>query len=152
MILLPAIDLYEEKAVRLYKGDYAQMTVYSDQPLQVAKDFAAAGASWIHMVDLQGARDGGTPHLELAAAVAEETCLQIEIGGGIRSLETAEKYLQTGVAREGRPHRHPRLAGAVGLQSGVFCGKNAGPRRSDPDLYRYLPGRRHARYEPGPLP
>ena len=99
MILLPAIDLYEEKAVRLYKGDYAQMTVYSDQPLQVAKDFAAAGASWIHMVDLQGARDGGTPHLELAAAVAEETCLQIEIGGGIRSLETAEKYLQTGVAR-----------------------------------------------------
>ena len=99
MILLPAIDLYEQKAVRLYKGDYAQMTVYSDAPLQVAKDFAAAGASWIHMVDLQGARDGGTPNLELVAAVAEETGLRIEIGGGIRSLETAEKYLQSGVAR-----------------------------------------------------
>lgn len=99
MILLPAIDLYEQKAVRLYKGDYAQMTVYSDQPLQVAKDFAAAGASWIHMVDLQGARDGGTPNLELVAAVAEETGLRIEIGGGIRSLETAEKFLQSGVAR-----------------------------------------------------
>ena len=99
MILLPAIDLFEQKAVRLYKGDYAQMTVYSDAPLQVAKDFAAAGASWIHMVDLQGARDGGTPNLELVAAVAEETGLRIEIGGGIRSLETAEKYLQSGVAR-----------------------------------------------------
>ena len=99
MILLPAIDLFEQKAVRLYKGDYAQMTVYSDAPLQVAKDFAAAGASWIHMVDLQGARDGGSPNLELVAAVAEETGLRIEIGGGIRSLETAEKYLQSGVAR-----------------------------------------------------
>ena len=99
MILLPAIDLYEKKAVRLYKGDYAQMTVYSDAPLSVAKDFAAAGAAWVHMVDLEGARDGGTPNLDVVASVAEETGLQIEIGGGIRSLETAERYLQRGVSR-----------------------------------------------------
>ena len=99
MILLPAIDLYERKAVRLYKGDYAQMTVYSDAPLSVAKDFAAAGASWIHMVDLEGARDGGMPNLDVVAAVAEETGLQVEIGGGIRSLETAELYLRSGVSR-----------------------------------------------------
>lgn len=99
MILLPAIDLYEQKAVRLYKGDYAQMTVYSDAPLSVAKDFAAAGAAWVHMVDLEGARDGGTPNLDVVASVAAETGLRIEIGGGIRSLETAERYLRSGVSR-----------------------------------------------------
>ena len=57
MLILPAIDLYEKKAVRLHKGDYAQMTVYNDHPLAVAEDFAAAGAQWIHIVDLEGARD-----------------------------------------------------------------------------------------------
>lgn len=99
MIILPAIDLYEKKAVRLYKGDYANMTVYSEDPLSVAKDFEAAGAEWIHMVDLEGARDGTTPNLDVVASVAGETSLKVEIGGGIRSLETVEKYLTAGVSR-----------------------------------------------------
>ena len=81
MILLPAIDLYEGKAVRLYKGDYAQMTVYSEDPLAVARDFAACGAEWIHMVDLEGARDGGTPNLKTVERVAKETALRVELGG-----------------------------------------------------------------------
>lgn len=99
MILLPAIDLYEKKAVRLYKGDYSQMTVYSEDPSAVAGDFAAKGATHIHMVDLEGARDGGTPNLEAVAAVAARTGLFVEIGGGIRNMETVEAYLQAGVSR-----------------------------------------------------
>ena len=99
MIIFPAIDLYEKKAVRLYKGDYANMTVYSNDPLSVAKDFEAAGAEWIHMVDLEGARDGTTPNLDVVAAIAKETSLKVEIGGGIRNLETVEKYLAAGVSR-----------------------------------------------------
>lgn len=99
MLILPAIDLYEGKAVRLYKGDYANMTVYSDDPLSVARDFEAAGAEWIHTVDLEGARDGTTPNLDVVASIARETSLKVEIGGGIRSLETVEKYLSAGVSR-----------------------------------------------------
>ena len=99
MIILPAIDLYEKKAVRLYKGDYANMTVYSDDPLSVAKDFEAAGAEWIHTVDLEGARDGTTPNLDVVAAIAKETSLKVEIGGGIRNIETVERYLAAGVSR-----------------------------------------------------
>lgn len=99
MILLPAIDLYDKKAVRLYKGDYAQMTVYSERPLAVAKDFAEAGAEWIHLVDLEGARDGDTPNLDLVSAIVSGTGLQAEIGGGIRRMETAERYLDAGVKR-----------------------------------------------------
>lgn len=99
MILLPAIDLYDKKAVRLYKGDYAKMTVYSDDPVSVAKDFEAAGAKYIHMVDLEGAKDGSTPNIDVVAAVARETSLFVEIGGGIRSMETVEKYLDSGVSR-----------------------------------------------------
>ena len=99
MTILPAIDLYEKKAVRLYKGDYANMTVYSDDPLSVAKDFEAAGAEWIHTVDLEGARDGTTPNLDVVAAIAKETSLKVEIGGGIRNIETVERYLAAGVSR-----------------------------------------------------
>ncbi len=99
MILFPAIDLYEKKAVRLYKGDYANMTVYSEDPVSVARDFASAGAEWIHTVDLEGARDGTTPNLDVVAAIAKETSLKVEIGGGIRNLETVEKYLAAGVSR-----------------------------------------------------
>ena len=71
MILLPAIDLYEGKAVRLYKGDYAQMTVYSENPPAVAADFAAAGAEWIHLVDLEGARCGATPNFAMVRRIRE---------------------------------------------------------------------------------
>lgn len=99
MILLPAIDLYEKKAVRLYKGDYANMTVYSENPIEVARDFEAKGAKYIHMVDLEGAKDGTTPNISVVAQVARETSLFVEIGGGIRNMETVERYLDAGVSR-----------------------------------------------------
>ena len=99
MILFPAIDLYEKKAVRLYKGDYQNMTVYSENPIEIARDFEAAGATHIHMVDLEGAKDGTTPNISVVAQVAQETSLFVEIGGGIRSMETVERYLDAGVSR-----------------------------------------------------
>lgn len=99
MIILPAIDLYDKKAVRLYKGDYAQMTVYNDDPLAVARDFEAAGAKYIHMVDLEGAKLGTTPNIEVVKAVARETSLKVEIGGGIREMKTVDAYINAGVER-----------------------------------------------------
>ena len=99
MYIFPAIDLYDGKAVRLYKGDYAQMTVYSENPIEIARDFEAAGARFIHMVDLEGARDGSTPNLSIVADVAQNTSLFVEIGGGIRDMETVEAYLSAGVSR-----------------------------------------------------
>lgn len=99
MKIFPAIDLYGGKAVRLYKGNYAEMTVYSDNPLNVARDFEAAGAEYIHMVDLEGAKDGTTPNLETVCRIAKETSLFTEIGGGIRSIETVDLYLKNGIDR-----------------------------------------------------
>lgn len=99
MIILPAIDLYDKKAVRLYKGDYAQMTVYSERPWEIACDFRNSGAEFIHLVDLEGAKDGTTPNLEVVEKIIKETGLKVEIGGGIRSRETLEKYFGIGVAR-----------------------------------------------------
>ena len=99
MLIFPAIDLYDKKAVRLYKGDYAQMTVYSDNPIEIARDFEAAGAKFIHMVDLEGARDGTTPNLSVVSDIARNTSLFVEIGGGIRDMETVEAYLSAGVGR-----------------------------------------------------
>ena len=99
MNIFPAIDLYGGKAVRLFKGDYQQMTVYSDTPLEVAKDFVAQGAKFIHIVDLEGAKDGTTPNYHIVREISEKTNLFTEIGGGIRSLETVEKYLEAGLDR-----------------------------------------------------
>lgn len=99
MILLPAIDLFEKKAVRLYKGDYNQMTVYSENPIELARDFELCGAKYIHMVDLEGAKDGTTPNISIVEQVAKETSLFVEIGGGIRSIETIDRYLSAGVSR-----------------------------------------------------
>ncbi len=99
MIIFPAIDLYDKKVVRLYKGDYSQMTIYSENPLSVAKDFENAGATAIHIVDLEGAKNGTTPNLEIVEKIANNTNLFIEIGGGIRNLETIKKYLDCGVSR-----------------------------------------------------
>lgn len=99
MILFPAIDLFDKKAVRLYKGDYQNMTVYSEKPIEVARDFEICGATHIHMVDLEGAKDGTTPNLSVVAQVALETSLFVEIGGGIRNMETVERYLEAGVSR-----------------------------------------------------
>ena len=99
MLIFPAIDLYNGKVVRLYKGDYANMTIYSHDPLSVAKDFENAGATWIHMVDLEGAKEGTTLNLGVVASVAQNTNLKVEIGGGIRSMETVKAYLDAGVSR-----------------------------------------------------
>ncbi len=99
MLLFPAIDLYDHKVVRLVKGDYNQMTVYSDDPLATAKKIEAMGGQWLHLVDLEGAKDGTTPNFDVVEAIAKETGLNVEIGGGIRSFETIEKYLDAGVSR-----------------------------------------------------
>ncbi len=99
MIILPAIDLLGRKAVRLLKGDYNQVTVYSDSPLEVAEKFKSLGATHIHMVDLDGAKYGIAPNMDIVAEVAEKTGLFIEIGGGIRSMETVKKYIDAGISR-----------------------------------------------------
>lgn len=99
MIILPAIDLLGRKAVRLLKGDYNQVTVYSDSPLEVARKFKSLGATHIHMVDLDGAKYGTTPNMDIVAEVAEITGLFVEIGGGIRSMDTVKKYIDAGVSR-----------------------------------------------------
>lgn len=99
MIVFPAIDLYDKKAVRLYKGDYGNMTIYSENPIEIARDFEEKGATWIHMVDLEGAKEGTTPNLEIVKQVIRETDLSVEIGGGIRSMEVAEAYFKAGVNR-----------------------------------------------------
>ena len=99
MYIFPAIDLYNKCAVRLFKGDYNQMTIYSENPIEIARDFENAGATHIHMVDLEGAKFGTTPNIEIVKQIANETSLFVEIGGGIRNMETVEKYLETGVSR-----------------------------------------------------
>ncbi len=99
MLIYPAIDLYEGKAVRLFKGDYAKMQVYSNDPVSVALDFAAQGAKCIHLVDLEGAKSGTTPNFETVCAIKNATGLFCEIGGGIRDMATVEKYLTAGIDR-----------------------------------------------------
>ena len=99
MILFPAIDLSGGRAVRLLYGDYRQMTVFSDDPLSVARDFVSSGATHVHLVDLDGAKDGTTPNADVVKDVAAKTPLFCEIGGGVRSLDTAEYYFSCGVDR-----------------------------------------------------
>lgn len=99
MKIFPAIDLYDNKAVRLFKGDYAKMTVYNDDPVAVARDFKAAGAEQIHLVDLAGAKAGVPVHAQTVQKIVSETGLFAEIGGGIRNMETIEKYLEAGAGR-----------------------------------------------------
>lgn len=99
MNIFPAIDLFDSKAVRLYKGDYNQMTVYSTDPLKVALDFKKSNAKYIHIVDLEGAKDGTTPNLDLIIKIKKETGLFVEVGGGIRSMEVIDKYLENGIDR-----------------------------------------------------
>ena len=99
MLIYPAIDLYEGKAVRLYKGNYEEMTVYSENPLEIARNFESSGATHIHMVDLEGAKNGTTPNYDTVCNVKNNTSLFLEIGGGIRSMEVIDKYLSAGVDR-----------------------------------------------------
>ena len=99
MIILPAIDLYEGKAVRLFKGDYNQMTIYDNNPSNIAKKFENAGARYIHLVDLEGAKTGETPNIDVVREIVKSTSLSVEIGGGIRTFDVIESYLLLGVKR-----------------------------------------------------
>lgn len=99
MIIYPAIDLFEGKAVRLLKGDYSRMTVYNEDPAAVAMDFKDQGASHIHLVDLEGARTGMTPNLKTVCAIKKATGLFCEIGGGVRSMEVIAQYISAGIDR-----------------------------------------------------
>ena len=99
MNIFPAIDLFDKKAVRLYKGEYDKMTVYSDNPIEIIRDFENSGAKFAHVVDLQGAKSGGTENFEIIKNLVENSSLFIEVGGGIRNLETVKKYVDIGVKR-----------------------------------------------------
>ncbi len=99
MKIYPAIDLYGGKAVRLYKGDYNEMTVYSDNPAEIALDFKRQGVECIHIVDLEGAKNGDTPNIDTVRAILSKTDLFAEVGGGIRSIPVIDKYIEAGVSR-----------------------------------------------------
>ena len=99
MTLYPAIDLYEGKAVRLKRGDYKHMTIYNDNPLSVVQGFKKAGATALHIVDLEGARDGKPANYDVIQRIASETDLLIQVGGGIRTSISIEKYLGMGIKR-----------------------------------------------------
>lgn len=98
MKIYPAIDIIGGEAVRLYKGDYDKKTVYGD-PCEIARKFKAAGAEQMHVVDLEGAKTGGTPNLETVKRIIETTDMFIELGGGIRSMDVIDAYLLAGVSR-----------------------------------------------------
>ena len=99
MYILPAIDLFDKKAVRLFRGDYDKMTVYSDNPVDVAMKFKEAGAQYIHLVDLEGAKDGTMPNYDAVKSIVKESGLRAEIGGGIRTEEAVKAYIDAGVER-----------------------------------------------------
>lgn len=99
MLIFPAIDLFEKEAVRLYKGDYNQKTVYSSDPVSVAMDFKNSGATHVHLVDLEGAKSGETPNFDVVCAIKAQTGLFCEIGGGIRNMEVIDRYISSGLDR-----------------------------------------------------
>ena len=99
MFIFPAIDLYDSKAVRLLKGDYEQMTVYSDSPVEIVRDFVENGICHMHMVDLEGAKSGDNNNFQMIVKIRESSDLFMQLGGGIRSMEQAEKYLDIGINR-----------------------------------------------------
>ena len=99
MIIYPAIDLFDKKAVRLYKGDYDNMTVYSDNPCEIAEDFYSSGARYMHVVDLEGAKTGETPNIDVIKKLAAIPDMFVEVGGGIRNIDVAERYINAGVDR-----------------------------------------------------
>jgi len=99
MTIYPAIDLYEGKVVRLARGDYSQMKVYGEDPVSIAHGFKKAGAAAVHIVDLEGARDGEPANFNMIEEIIAGSGLEVQVGGGIRNLETIEKYLRIGAKR-----------------------------------------------------
>lgn len=99
MIVLPAIDIKDGNCVRLFKGDYSTASKVAENPYEVARGFVKAGAKWMHMVDLDGAKDGKLKNSELIIDVAKNTDIKVEVGGGIRNMDTIEYYLENGIDR-----------------------------------------------------
>lgn len=99
MLIYPAIDLFKCKAVRLYKGDYNKMTVYSDNPSEIAEDFKKCGATHIHIVDLEGAKNGTTPNFDNIIEIKRRSGLFCQVGGGIRDMNTIDRYIGAGMDR-----------------------------------------------------
>ena len=99
MNIIPAIDLIGGKAVRLKKGDYNEVTVYNNDPVSVAQSFERSGAEFMHIVDLDGAKDGSNANYETIKNIVSATSLYVEVGGGIRNMETVKKYTDIGVSR-----------------------------------------------------
>lgn len=99
MYLLPAIDILDGRAVRLAKGDYNRVTVYNEDPVDQAKRFEDAGATWVHVVDLNGARSGKQENLALIERIAESTSLKVENGGGVRDMAAVQRLYDAGVSR-----------------------------------------------------
>ncbi len=117
MIILPAIDLYGGECVRLLRGDYNRMTVYGKHPENVAKAFEKSGAAHIHIVDLEGAKSGGVPNIDVIRKIISATNLSAEVGGGIRSEETVAAYIDAGVSRV--------ILGTAAVENPVFAEKMA---------------------------
>ena len=141
MLIFPAIDLCDGKAVRLYKGDYNQMTVYSENPSELAEAFRAAGATHMHLVDLEGAKTGETPNLETIRRIRAAVPLFIEVGGGLRRRR----------GYQGRQSGHPGLDGEVCLRRLRLLPGAAENRRADHYLHGRLQRWRHAGHEPRPV-
>lgn len=99
MVILPAIDIKDWQCVRLFKGDYNTVKKVADSYMDTARAFENAGAEWIHMVDLDGAKDATQQNKDIFIDVAKNTGLKVEVGGGIRSLDTVEMYLKNGISR-----------------------------------------------------
>ncbi len=99
MKIFPAIDLFGGQAVRLFQGDYEKMTVYDPEPLHTVERFEAAGATCLHVVDLEGAKTGETTNLATIEAIAKQTGMFVQVGGGIRSMDTVRRYLEAGASR-----------------------------------------------------
>lgn len=122
MIILPAIDIQNRQCVRLVKGDFGTAHTVADDPLETAAAFRRAGAEWIHMVDLDGARTGNRVNADIFFAVAAQSGLKVELGGGIRDMETLEDYLSGGISRCILGSRRPQKSGFWSVKRFRFTG------------------------------
>ena len=132
MILLPAIDLLDGRCVRLRRGDFGTAHQVAADPLETARRFQKAGAAWIHLVDLDGAKTGSAQNREIIFRIARETSLQVETGGGIRDMDTIAFYLQNGVSRVilgSAALENPQLVQKAVEKYGVWKGGWLGLRR-----------------------
>ncbi|MCL2559019.1 MAG: 1-(5-phosphoribosyl)-5-[(5-phosphoribosylamino)methylideneamino]imidazole-4-carboxamide isomerase [Turicibacter sp.] len=99
MKLFPAIDIKDKQAVRLSQGDFNQQTIYHNNPLEVAQQFQAAGSAWLHVVDLDGAKDGVSENVGIIREIITKTSLNVQLGGGIRTVQNVKSWLDAGLDR-----------------------------------------------------